>query len=364
VRHLTRLVSCGAAAGAAIIMLAGCSGGGGGITTPATGNVVQQDSVSMRYASNLSPAGPIGRPFPLLSTQGSRVPVKAFVNSAALAKQSTMIAVSDVLHNAVDIFSLDGTQLAQLTGFAGPGGLASDSKGNLYVADAGNSRVQVYSAGFTSPPTSLSTEGHVYGVDSFNNGQVVAAADIVGNQGLGNVKFFTNGQLINSVSSVTLPYIYRCAFDATGNLYVLAEDVDFHVRLGEVVGGAHGSTINELTTTNVMTGAVDLSVTTNGQIAVETQGCCGDHRAIYTYNKPVGSSLGTPVSITPLSGTNPYKEAFAFTNDMSGLYTVDDHGTVQHYAYPIGGNPLSNFRIPSSELDGVAVIAQSAKSIR
>jgi hypothetical protein len=51
VRHLSRLVCCGA--GAVILVLAGCSGGGGGMATPASGVAVQQDGVGMQPTSGL-----------------------------------------------------------------------------------------------------------------------------------------------------------------------------------------------------------------------------------------------------------------------------------------------------------------------
>jgi hypothetical protein len=132
VRQSKRCVIYGACA--ATIMLAGCSGGGG-IASPAIGSAVQ-----------LAGAGVI------------REPVRGFVNSAALARQATTIAVADAKNNVVNIYDPAGNALAQLTGFAGPAGLASDIKGDLYVADLENQRVKIYAAGFQTPPTILASQ--------------------------------------------------------------------------------------------------------------------------------------------------------------------------------------------------------------
>jgi len=354
-RHLTRLVYCGA--GAAIIMLAGCSGSGGGTTTPPIGNAVQQDSVGMRPTSGPSRIDLIRREFPLLAAQGSRVPVKAFVNSEALGKQSTIIAVADALNNVVNIYDPAGDELAQLTGLDSPAGMASDSKGNLYVADGNNDRVQIYAAGFTAPPSSLSTSPYSpEGVDSFNNGQIVAVATSYGLTA--NVQFFTNGQLTNTVSaSANFPGLYDCAFDAVGNLYVidLTESYKPSYGVGEIIGGAHGNKITQLTSSNVLAGALGIQVTTNGQIAVLTDGFDGSHKGVYTYNPPVGSSLGSPVFTTPL-GSALYPDAFAFTKNMTSFYVAtNDNGKVQQYTYPAGGKAQSTIDVGGVP-DGIAVI--------
>jgi hypothetical protein len=360
VRHLTRLVCCGA--GAAILMLAGCSGGGGGMATPASGGAVQQDSMGMQPTSGLNSAALIRREFPLPGGQGSSESGHGFVNSAALAKQPTTIAISEG-NNTVDIYDPAGNQLAQLTGFNGPSGLASDIKGDLYVADYYNQRVQIYSAGFQSPPTTLPSEpgyGPV-GVDSFNNGQIVAlCANSI--QGIGsNIEFFTDGKLTNTVSSPFVPLIFSCAFDAVGNLFVGMLGPQFLARVGEIVGGAHGTKLSFLTTSNKLYDPTGIQVTTDGHIAVgDSSGCCKSggyfsSNVVFTYNPPVGGSLGSPVSKTVLKGIHVPVQ-FTFTKDMASFYLVDPfNAEVKQFAYPAGGNPLSE--INAGFALGVAVIA-------
>ncbi|MBD5654020.1 MAG: hypothetical protein IAI50_02425 [Candidatus Eremiobacteraeota bacterium] len=281
------------------------------------------------------------------------------MQSAALARQRATIAVSDIKRNVVHIYDPAGDELAQLTGFRQPAGLASDIKGDLYVADNGNHRVQIYAAGFRTRPTTLSDPGYdPLGVDSYNDGQIVAVANsLATNFGPGNVKFFTNGQLTNTVSSPVIPYFSSCAFDAAGNLYVQGNGIDHHARVGEIIGGAHGHKVTLLTTSNGLGYSSNLSgiqVTTAGQIAVGAYAGPGSHKTVYTYDPPVGESLGSPVFATALLGTEP-GALFAFAKNMTSLYTADFSGESQQYAYPAGGNALSTIDV-SGQPYGIAVI--------
>ncbi|MBD5656486.1 MAG: hypothetical protein IAI50_15085 [Candidatus Eremiobacteraeota bacterium] len=361
-RKLTRLVYCGA--GAAILILAGCSGSGGSMATPSAGNAVQQDSVSMmRPPPGLNPAGLTHEEFPLLAAQGPRTPLKGFVNSAALAKNPTTIAVSDYINDVVNIYDPAGDVLAQLTGFIDPHGLASDNKGDLYVADLGYERVEIYPAGFTSPPTVLNISGYnPIDVDSFNNGQIVAVCNIfTPSRAPGNVEFFTNGQLTNTVSSSTITYVDSCAFDALGNLYVEGQDANYNSHVGEIVGGARGNQITLLTTSNTIPSPFGIQVTTSGQLAVGEYAGEGNQHSIYTYNPPIGGSLGSPVVTTTLTAAfGP--EAFAFSKNMNSLYLANCcsgpnsyYTVVVQEAYPAGGQALS--RIPThGQSGGITVI--------
>jgi hypothetical protein len=174
------------------------------------------------------------------------------------------------------------------------------------------------------------------------------------------VQFFTNGQLTNAIPTSTSPFkfIFNCAFDAVGNLYVQGLDKKNHLGIGEIVGGARGNEIALLTTANVKPYPFYVQVTTTGQIAV---GTLGSHDAVYTYNPPVGGSLGSPVLVTPITGSND-AQAFAFTKNMASLYVATIYNRpdfaradVQQDAYPAGGKALSGFHFGGSP-DGIAVI--------
>jgi hypothetical protein len=264
--------------------------------------------------------------------------------------QGPTIAISAGSANVVDLFTAAGTQVGQLTGFDGAAGMASDVKGDLYVADTNNSRVQVYAAGFASPPVTLAVPGqNPYDVDSFANGSYVAVANVTG-----SVSVFKGTRLLRTITSANLGAAYFCAFDGKGNLYLdgVGTNSGGNILIGEIPNATSGgSAFQQLTTTNAIDFAAGIQVTNAGQIAIEDV----NNRAIYTYNPPTGGSLGTPTQITPLGGSDG-PLTFAFTKNMSKLYTADNYASgVFEYAYPTGGTAVSTFSFSGNPI-GTAVI--------
>jgi hypothetical protein len=322
-------------------LLTGCSGGGN-VAGPQVGSALQQSTLGRIL-------------LPGMPAHGTRVAAHPFLNFAAMAKnKGDTIAISDIENNAVDLFTADGMQVGQLTGFDLPQGMASDSKGDLYIADAFNSRVQVYAAGFAKPPTTLSESGQSPAdVDSFSNGAYVAVTNFqtaVG--GAGSVSIFKGSKLQSNITSPTLAYVFFCAFDASGNLYVDGHDATNNFVVGEIRNATSGGTkFEQLTTANAIAYPSGIQVTTSGQIAIEDL----VNLAIYTYNPPSRGSLGTPAHITPLGGSGG-PVTFAFTKNMADLYTADDSAyELFEYAYPAGGAPVSTITV-SGVPYGTAVI--------
>jgi len=328
-------------AGAVVLaLLTGCSGGN--IAGPAVGGA---DTPAAFGAQTLSGSSP----------QGTGVAVHPFINFAAMAKnKGPTIAISDDSNSAVDLFTAAGTQVGQLTGFNLPNGMASDIKGDLYVADYGHSRIAVYAAGFASPPTTLSDPGeYPEDVDSFANGAYVAVTNgTTTSSGPGSVSIFKGSTLLRTITFSTLLYAYFCAFDGKGNLYVDGVDTNFNVLIGEIPHATSGgSTFEQLTTTNTIVSARGIQVTTAGaQIAILDTG----NNVIDTYDPPSGGSLGTPTQITPLGGSQT-PNTFAFTKNMTGLYVADDDGSALQYPYPTGGAPVATFTVGGFPF-GTAVI--------
>jgi hypothetical protein len=284
----------------------------------------------------------------------SRKPAHPFVDSKAMSKATSLIAVSDSSNDDVDVYTSAGKLVAELTGFSEPQGMSSDIKGDLYVADTGNSRIQMLAAGFQGEPTSLLDPGqYPVGVDSFGNGKVVATANIESTSGGGgSVTFFAGGKPVKTITSPNLAEAFFCAFDAKGNLFVSGFDGNFDASIGEIVGGINGSTYTELTTSNVIAFPGGIQVTTNGKIAVDDQ----EGGVIDTYDPPVGNALGAPVVVTPLAGSSD-PVTFAFTRNMSALWAADAGlGGVQEFLYPsgakgstidTGGEPIGVAVLPS-----------------
>jgi sugar lactone lactonase YvrE len=341
---------------ATLALLAGCSGGSG-ITTPVTGSGA---STSQSVAHSVVPAAAAKKMFtshsvlrPGIQPLHAKTPASPFINKEAIKNTTSMIAISDAENNVVNVYNPAGSQIAELTGFSEPQGMASDIKGDLYVADTENSRIQKYFAGFQGTPNSLEDPGqYPAGVDSFNNGKVVAVTNIISTSGgAGSVSFFQGGKLVKTISSSSLAEAFFCAFDAKGNLYVTGFDGNFEASVGEIVGGINGTTYTELTTGNALEFPGGIQVTNTGSIVVDDQ----EGAAVYTYAPPVNGSLGSPTATTPLSEVSD-PVTFAFTDTTADLYTADAGlASSQEYAYPAGGSPVSTIS-EGGEPIGVAVI--------
>jgi sugar lactone lactonase YvrE len=156
-RHtlLAMKISATPFAAAAAALLAGCAAGG---STP------QQQSVTQSLRADAYPLGAYGAKITageLRSAAPARDTLKYHVDA-----KSRLVYVSNLGAGAIDVFDQKGhdqTPIATITdGILGPGGLTTDKKGNLYVADegpiSGKWTVQVYAPGTTTPAKSYTTD--------------------------------------------------------------------------------------------------------------------------------------------------------------------------------------------------------------
>ncbi len=268
------------------------------------------------------------------------------------------IFLSDAVNNVVNIYNSSGKQLAQLTGFSEPQGLATDSKGNLYVADTNNSRILVYAPPYTKKPKKLADPGYypagvsvvTIGTDTF-----VAASNICSAPDCtrGGFRIFKNGKAQKALRSSTIYRVYFLAFDAAGNVYADGQDSDGNVVVGELANAtSSGKTFKALTTNNMIGFPGGVQVTTTGKIAVNDQ----DFASVYTYNAPKNGSLGSPKT-TVLTGSGD-AVTFAFTATNKDLWTADafNEATLE-FKYPAGGSALHSISVPGArELIGVALV--------
>jgi len=262
------------------------------------------------------------------------------MTEAAIRASGTKIFVS--ANNVVNIYDASGKQLGQLTGFSGPQGLATDGKGNLYVADTGNTRIQIYAPPYTKMPKTLSDPGqNPVGVSVLNSGEFVAVMNIGG-----SVTLYKDGK---AGPPIPVGRMYFCAFDAKGDLYVDGLNSSGGVEVGEIANlTTGGKKLKTLTYEGSMLFPGGVQVTTDGKIAILDQ----EAASIYTFNPPVKGSLGPPVVTTTLIGSSD-PVAFVFTKSNRDLWDVDAGlGQVDEFAYPTGGSALKSITVAG----GVAVV--------
>ncbi|MGC2633929.1 MAG: hypothetical protein WA215_06910 [Candidatus Cybelea sp.] len=141
------------AAGTAAALLAGCATAGSSPQQPSA------ESINV----NTYPLGAYGtKP----GTSLLRVTKLAHGSASYDAKGASLAYVSNLGVGAIDVFHQRGKNqqpIATITnGILGPGGLTTDRKGNLYVADegpiSGKWTVQIYAPGATSPTKSYTTD--------------------------------------------------------------------------------------------------------------------------------------------------------------------------------------------------------------
>jgi hypothetical protein len=281
-----------------------------------------------------------------------------FVDVKGIEEATTKIFVSDAVNNVVNIYNPAGKQLAQLTGFSEPQGLATDSKGNLYVADTANSRIQVYAPPYTKTPKSYADAGqYPAGVSVIIVGKVtyVGVTNIISTSGgPGSVTIYKNGKAGAAISSTNFGRVYFDSFDASGNLYIDGENGSTGaVEVGEIVGATgKGKTIKTLTTKNSIEFPGGVEVTTKGLIGIDDQ----EGFAVYTYKPPVKGSLGSPVKTTPLTGSGD-PVTYAFTSTNADLWTADAADAASfEFAYPKGGSALKTISVSGGEPIGVAIV--------
>jgi sugar lactone lactonase YvrE len=285
---------------------------------------------------------------------GGTLTPNSSVDTAAVARSTKLIAVSDDEDLAVGIYNTSGQVVAVLSGFGFPQGLANDSKGDLFVADQTNSRIQVYAAGFKTSPTSLSDPGqYPAAVAVFGNGSIVAAVNqYTTSYGPGSVTMYSDGVPAATVTNARIGQASFAAFDNAGNLFVtFAPRGGTCPCVGEIAGAAQGgTTLTALTTSNAIS-PNGIAVTASGDIALfdETK------NAVDTYGPPTGGTLGAPLARTVLRGTLDAPAQFAFASDMNDLYIANnsDNNSLFEFGYPSGAAVAS---IPIGGLPyGVAI---------
>jgi hypothetical protein len=284
--------------------------------------------------------------------RAERVTIHPFIDVASIGTTETKIFISDSVNDAVDIYNTSGKLLGQIVGFSGPQGLATDGKGNLYVADTGNSRIQIYAPPYKKVAKSLSdADEYPVGVSVLNDGEFVAVTNILSSSGgAGSVVVYKNGEAGAPITNSNFAEVYFAAFDGKGNIYVDGTNSSRTFEIGEIVDATGGGkTLKTLKYSGTIGFPGGIQATIGNKIAVEDQ----ENSTVYTFNPPKNGVLGSPVATTPLNGAGDIV-AFVFTQDGKGLWGSDAaNEDAAKYAYAKGGNAITTFAAPGG---GIAIV--------
>lgn len=147
---------------------------------------------------------------------------------SAQARSSTHLVYLSIpyITNSVNIYPARGQDQPPIgvltSGVSNPQGIGTDSSGNLYVANSGNSTVTVYPPGQTNPSATYTTGvGTPYDVKVGSDGTVYVANVFAFSNGDGSVTEYTAGSLNPSTTlTVSGQNAVAVALDASNNLYV------------------------------------------------------------------------------------------------------------------------------------------------
>jgi uncharacterized protein (TIGR03437 family) len=197
-------------------------------------------------------------------------------------------------------------------GLWSPEGLAVDSKGNLFVADACNARVLRFPTPFTQPTGAI------------------PSADLV----LGQTTFF--GQPITSVSSQTMSSSYGVALTSNGGLVVsdpLANRVLYFSKpqgadfmLGSAASSVFGQTDFDSTTSTTLSRPHHIALDASDQL----------------YIADTGNNRVAIMPSVPSAGNNP-PVTFSITNLSSPFAVTIDKSTGEIWLTNTGGNQLLRY---------------------
>ncbi len=335
--HFSKRVSHALGASVALAMPAGCASGGSQMAPTSFGLTSRAGAEST--LSQVAQDPRINRILALHKGIGSgqSMATQSFMSPDAVGKPLIFVATG----NAVDIYLRRGTNkmVGQIPGLNFPTGLATDTAGNLYIANA-NANVLVYAPPYTGPPTlTLDDTGNSPSEVAVSPLGVVAVANYCSGTscGPGSITFFAKNST-TPCATVADPTNFQSlitdAFDDVGDLYVGGLASTNTTVIGKIFGGCKAKKIRVLGTSNSIGFPDSIQIDKADRIAI-LDGYPSN--VIDTYVRPKHGSLGNPVSVTPLQASVP--NAFAFLASGRDLYTADGNGVADEYDYPAGGTP-------------------------
>jgi hypothetical protein len=252
------------------------------------------------------------------------------------AKERDLLYVSDDTTYDVYVFSYpQGKLVGTLTGFAAPGSLCSDARGDVFIPNVLTSTIVEYAHGSASPIGILNDATQSYpdacAVNPVTGDLAVSNNGSGTGEGRGGIAIY-HAAAGDPAFYRAMYHPYSCGYDPKGKLFIDGEDASFDNFQFGVLAGA-GRRYRKV----VLNQAISLAggVAWDGaRIAV------GDVYGAAIYQFSIRGSIGNRVGSTPLTGT-----VAAWQFEVDGGRVVVPNYDVQHqsgskiltYDYPSGG---------------------------
>ena len=172
-----------------------------------------------------------------------------------------LVYVSDYGANALYAFSYETGDLIGSTsdGIAGPGGLCSDAKGNVWLANTDDSNMLEYAHGKTAPVQTLATSGEYPVACSVSPNGTLAVSAICSTESCGTGALLLYAGETGSPTAASCPNMLRYdddAFDDSNNLFVTGENSSYAAELCEIRRGSRRGISVSLQTTSAFSSGV------------------------------------------------------------------------------------------------------------
>lgn len=250
------------------------------------------------------------------------------------AKSGDLLYVSDTESSYVYVFSYPkGKLVGTLMDFADPAGECIDKKGDVFIANTGESDILEYTHGGTSPLATLDDSGYFptgCSVDPTTGNLAVTNFTTTGS-GQGDVVIYAHakGNPKGNYTDSAIFEMFLCGYDASGNLFLDGLSHGSAFAFAELRKG--GAALTNVT--------LDQSIGLPG--AVQWDGkyvAVGDQATNTIYQFSISGKRGKKMGSTVLGGA---AEVFQFWIDGSQVIGPDSSAAdVKVWDYPAGGKAI------------------------
>lgn len=327
---------------AAGVLLAGCSAPQSPMTTPAA---MHQFALFRPIATHPDPG-------------------RSWIARSASAQD--LLYISDGGANDVLVYSYPaGSMTGKLTNLGQPGGVCSDSAGDVWVVESAKSKIVKFAHGGTKPIATRIDKNadDLLGCSVDPTTGNLAVTDLGGPAGGGGVWIYLSGKgSAKKYKDSNLASAYFCGYDDAGNLFVDGLDSSENFELAELPSGSATLQTIALNQSVGFPGGIQW----DGQyVAIGDQYYDNQHKSAI-YQVSVSGSSATVEGTTVLGGSC---DALQFVISSAGSHKKSRQqantaiapdvceGSVAFYNYPSGGPPtntLTGFQYPVAAAVSVA----------